>query len=133
MNIIKTLVTHDFCKSMAEARRLVSQGGVKVNHEKVTDPTTVLKHNDFITTGKAHRPISVPIETVMVHHGHNDGIEMSSEDAVAYIAKGLARGQHNFVITKVGIKASTEAVYYSDSDDPKHHGDIHVTIPIMMD
>ncbi|MHC4296488.1 MAG: S4 domain-containing protein [Planctomycetota bacterium] len=133
MNIVKTLVTHEFCKSMAEARRLVGTGGVKVNHEKVTDLEATLKHNDFITTKKAQRPVSAPIETVKVAHGQGEGVEMTAEEAVAYIAKGLARGYHNFVVTKPNVDLKVGADYTSDPENPTHCGRINITIPIVVD
>jgi tyrosyl-tRNA synthetase len=40
--LIALMVAHGLAPSASEARRLIQQGGVSVNDEKITDPNTVL-------------------------------------------------------------------------------------------
>ena len=47
MGILQVLVKAGLAASNGEARRLVQQGGVSVNDQKVTDPTTALCDADF--------------------------------------------------------------------------------------
>ncbi|MBD5636746.1 MAG: tyrosine--tRNA ligase [Clostridia bacterium] len=47
-NVIGALVAAGICKSNGEARRLVEQGGVTVNGERVTDGNAPLPAEDFI-------------------------------------------------------------------------------------
>lgn len=47
-NIIGVLVAAGICKSNGEARRLVEQGGVTVNGERVTDGNAPLPAEDFV-------------------------------------------------------------------------------------
>ncbi|MBE6807141.1 MAG: tyrosine--tRNA ligase [Ruminococcaceae bacterium] len=47
MGILDVMVTAGLAASKGEARRLVQQGGVSVNDQKVTDPTTTLNETDF--------------------------------------------------------------------------------------
>ncbi len=47
MGILDVMVNAGLAASKGEARRLVQQGGVSVNDQKVTDPTTALSDADF--------------------------------------------------------------------------------------
>ncbi len=47
MGILDVMVNAGLAASKGEARRLVQQGGVSVNDQKVTDPTTTLSDADF--------------------------------------------------------------------------------------
>ena len=47
IGILDLMVKTSLCPSKGEARRLVQQGGVSVNDEKVSDPTAVLTQEDF--------------------------------------------------------------------------------------
>lgn len=51
-NIISVLVGTRICASSSEARRLIQQGGVSLNDEKVTDFNTLVKSGDIIHKGK---------------------------------------------------------------------------------
>lgn len=52
-NIVDTIVKAGLCPSRSEARRLIQQGGVKVNGNKVLDSSNlVLTNNDIIQVGK---------------------------------------------------------------------------------
>lgn len=46
-NILELLLETALIPSKAEGRRLITQGGVSVNGEKVTDPNAVVKAEDF--------------------------------------------------------------------------------------
>ena len=48
MGILDVMVTAGLAASKGEARRLVQQGGVSVNDQKVTDPTSTLSDADFM-------------------------------------------------------------------------------------
>lgn len=50
--IIPVLVAAGICASNGEARRLIQQGGVSLNDEKVTDVNTPVKSGDVIHKGK---------------------------------------------------------------------------------
>lgn len=47
-DLIEVLVSNEIVKSKSEVRRLASQGGVKVNGEKVEDLSTVAKESEFV-------------------------------------------------------------------------------------
>ena len=47
-NVLGALVAAGLCKSNGEARRLIDQGGVAVDDEKVTDPNAPLPSGEFI-------------------------------------------------------------------------------------
>ena len=47
-NIVGALVGAGLCKSNGEARRLIEQGGVSVNEEKISDPNYPLPAGDFV-------------------------------------------------------------------------------------
>lgn len=47
-NLIGALVAAGLCKSNGEARRLIEQGGVSVNGERVTDGNSPIPREDFI-------------------------------------------------------------------------------------
>ncbi|MBQ8683966.1 MAG: tyrosine--tRNA ligase [Clostridia bacterium] len=47
MGLLDVLVTAGLCPSKSEARRLVQQGGVAVNDEKITDPAAVITPDQF--------------------------------------------------------------------------------------
>ena len=47
ISILDLLVKSKLCPSKGEARRLVIQGGVSVNDEKIETPTKTLTKNDF--------------------------------------------------------------------------------------
>ena len=50
--IISVLVSADICSSNGEARRLIQQGGVSLNDNKVTDINETVKNGDIIHKGK---------------------------------------------------------------------------------
>ena len=45
VNIVDLLVDLDLCPSKSEARRLVEQGGISINKEKVMDPTFIIEES----------------------------------------------------------------------------------------
>ena len=45
INIVDLLVELELCPSKSEARRLVIQGGVSINKEKVFDPTFIISNS----------------------------------------------------------------------------------------
>lgn len=47
-DLIEVLVTNELVKSKSEVRRLASQGGVKVNGEKVEDLSAIVKENELV-------------------------------------------------------------------------------------
>ncbi len=60
-NVIGALVACGICKSNGEARRLVEQGGVSVNDEKVTDGNSPLPAGEFIL----HKGKKVHVKVVL--------------------------------------------------------------------
>ena len=50
--IIPVLVAAGICASNGEARRLIAQGGVSVNDDKVTDINAPVNDGDVIHKGK---------------------------------------------------------------------------------
>ena len=53
INILDLLVSTNLSPSKSEARRLVIQGGIKVNNEKVIDPNALIKiDNTIVSKGK---------------------------------------------------------------------------------
>ncbi|MDE5942619.1 MAG: tyrosine--tRNA ligase [Clostridia bacterium] len=50
--IINVLVAAGICQSNGEARRLIQQGGVSLNNDKVTDINSAVKDGDVIHKGK---------------------------------------------------------------------------------
>ena len=53
INILDLLVSTNLSSSKSEARRLVIQGGIKVNNEKVSDPNALIKiDNTIVSKGK---------------------------------------------------------------------------------
>ena len=50
--IINVLVAAGICASNGEARRLIQQGGVSLNNDKVTDINALVKNGDVIHKGK---------------------------------------------------------------------------------
>lgn len=54
MNIVDLIIGNDMAKSKSEARRLIEQGGVKVDGEKITDPNLILdlKEEKLLQVGK---------------------------------------------------------------------------------
>jgi len=42
ISVVDSLVATDLCKSKSEARRMIEQGGIKVDDIKVTNPKAVL-------------------------------------------------------------------------------------------
>ncbi|MBP1546172.1 MAG: tyrosine--tRNA ligase [Oscillospiraceae bacterium] len=55
INILDLLVKTALCPSKSEARRLVTQGGVSVNDEKVTDPNGIIAIDDSIIIKKGKK------------------------------------------------------------------------------
>ncbi|WP_250695187.1 S4 domain-containing protein, partial [Escherichia coli] len=47
-DLIEVLVANEIVKSKSEVRRLASQGGVKVNGEKVEDLSTIVKESELV-------------------------------------------------------------------------------------
>ena len=47
-DLIEVLVVNEIVKSKSEVRRLASQGGVKVNGEKVEDLSTIVKESELV-------------------------------------------------------------------------------------
>ncbi|PBH81737.1 tyrosine--tRNA ligase [Clostridioides difficile] len=47
-DLIEVLVSNEIVKSKSEVRRLASQGGVKVNGEKVEDLSTIVKESELV-------------------------------------------------------------------------------------
>lgn len=53
INLLDLLVSTNLSPSKSEARRLVIQGGIKVNNEKVSDPNALIKiDNTIVSKGK---------------------------------------------------------------------------------
>ena len=52
-SLISAMVSSGFVPSNSEAKRLVKQGGVKVNGEKVSDINSELSSDDVVQIGKA--------------------------------------------------------------------------------
>ena len=54
MNIIDLIIENDMAKSKSEARRLIEQGGVKIDGEKITDTNLILdlKEEKLLQVGK---------------------------------------------------------------------------------
>jgi tyrosyl-tRNA synthetase len=52
MDLIKIIVSAGFAPSTSEARRLIQQGAVKINGEKIIDFKVSLKDNDVVQVGK---------------------------------------------------------------------------------
>lgn len=54
IELVTLLVAAKFAPSRGEARRLIDQGGVRINNEKISDPTVVcqLAEDDIIQVGK---------------------------------------------------------------------------------
>ncbi|MBE6834827.1 MAG: tyrosine--tRNA ligase [Ruminococcaceae bacterium] len=50
VQVLDVLVKADITKSKGEGRRLVQQGGISVNDEKVTDPFAVIKKDDITSS-----------------------------------------------------------------------------------
>jgi tyrosyl-tRNA synthetase len=50
--LLDIIVKAGLAASNSEARRLLDQGGIKVNQQKVTDATVKLKKNDLVQVGK---------------------------------------------------------------------------------
>lgn len=50
MNILDLLVSTKLAPSKSEARRLVEQGGIKVNNEKVEDPNFIVKIDNLVVS-----------------------------------------------------------------------------------
>jgi tyrosyl-tRNA synthetase len=50
-SLTATIVPHTSKKSASEAKRLIAQGAVSVNGEKITDPTFKIKTGDKIKVG----------------------------------------------------------------------------------
>ena len=55
INILDLLVKTALCPSKSEARRLVTQGGVSVNDEKVTDPNGIIAIDDSVIIKKGKK------------------------------------------------------------------------------
>ena len=53
-NVLDILENAKLIKSRTEARRLVSQNGIRFNGEIISDPTTVLKDPGILQVGKRH-------------------------------------------------------------------------------
>ena len=51
-NIVEILVESNLLPSKSEARRLISQGGITVNNEKVIDPNTEFNEEIILKKGK---------------------------------------------------------------------------------
>ena len=47
-NIVDLLVETGLCPSKSEARRMVEQGGVKVNADKISDVNAIIEINDTV-------------------------------------------------------------------------------------
>ena len=47
-NILDIMIAAELCSSKSEARRLVEQGGVSVDNEKVMDPKTEIEKEEFV-------------------------------------------------------------------------------------
>ena len=47
-NILDIMIAAELCPSKSEARRLVEQGGVSVDNEKVTDPKAEIERDEFV-------------------------------------------------------------------------------------
>ncbi len=55
IGILTLLVKCGLCPSNGEARRLVTQGGVSVNDEKITDPKTLIDMADAVIIKKGKK------------------------------------------------------------------------------
>lgn len=47
-NILDVLVESKLAPSKSEARRLVTQGGISINDDKIVDPNFVCEKSDFV-------------------------------------------------------------------------------------
>ena len=47
IGVLKLLVLCKLCKSNGEARRLVDQGGIMINGEKIVDSKLLLRESEF--------------------------------------------------------------------------------------
>lgn len=61
-NILDILVESECAPSKSEARRLVEQGGVSIDGEKVNDPNFVVDKNEFVLQKGKKKIIKVMIK-----------------------------------------------------------------------
>ncbi len=61
-NILDILVESELAPSKSEARRLVEQGGVSIDGEKVTDPNYVVEKNEFVLQKGKKKIVKIVIE-----------------------------------------------------------------------
>ena len=50
LSLVDLLVKSNLAPSKSEARRLIIQGGIKVNNEKMTNPDEVITINDTVVS-----------------------------------------------------------------------------------
>ena len=61
-NILDVMIAADLAPSKSEARRLVQQGGVSVDSEKVTDPNFVIEKNEVVIQKGKKKIVKVVIK-----------------------------------------------------------------------
>lgn len=52
MDLVKTLANERLVMSCSEARRVIAQGGVKINNESITDLDAEVQPGDIVQIGK---------------------------------------------------------------------------------
>ncbi len=66
LSLKEILIDLKFCKSNGESKRLISQGAVKINNDKITDKEVLMKKNYFI-----NHPNKKNTYYVVIHVGKN--------------------------------------------------------------
>jgi tyrosyl-tRNA synthetase len=62
MQLIDVLVAAQFALSKSEARRLVSQGGVRLNEEKIERPDAVIPANEAVLSVGRRKFVRLVVE-----------------------------------------------------------------------
>ncbi|HQC83884.1 MAG TPA: tyrosine--tRNA ligase [Bacilli bacterium] len=62
MNILDILVESNLCPSKSEARRLVEQGGIVVDDDKISDPSQIVDKKSFILHKGKKKIIKIEVE-----------------------------------------------------------------------
>lgn len=62
-NILDILVEAELAPSKSEGRRLVEQGGVSIDGEKVTDPNFIVQKNEFVLQKGKKKIVKIVIES----------------------------------------------------------------------
>ncbi len=68
IDLLTILVGEGACKSRAEAKRLIKQGAVEINGEKIYDTKLNVDNNSVLQCGKRFfRRLTMPTLTLEVH------------------------------------------------------------------